>query len=37
MRQVRGTGRERLLYPMEISMMAATRMDSVMAGYALFA
>lgn len=33
MRQVRDMGRERLPFPMETGMRAATRMDSVMAGY----
>ena len=33
MRQVRDMGRERLPSPMETGMRAATRMDSVMAGY----
>ena len=35
MRQERGMGRERQFYPMGISMMEATRMDSDMEGYVM--
>ena len=35
MRQEKGMGRERLFYPMGISMMEATRMDSDMEGYVM--